>query len=154
MCVALAQWHGACANFSDGVRRVLHLGFCCPVSRPQHEVSSTLSDEFREAIPNRLPLVLPDDMDVQPIDDAETLNDLMLAGALDAMISPMTPQAFTDGDSRIHRLFDDPPLFVGEFSVQVGANQFVGKFWIGFRHRSQICHSPATPCGLTVRPRG
>ena len=50
MCVALAQWHGACANFSDGARRVLHLGFCCPVSRPQYEVSSTLSDEFREAI--------------------------------------------------------------------------------------------------------
>ena len=56
----------------------------------------------------RLPLVLPDDMDVRPIDDAETLNDLMLAGALDAMISPMTPQAFTDGDSRIRRLFADP----------------------------------------------
>ena len=56
----------------------------------------------------RLPLVLPDDMDVRPIDDAETLNDLMLAGVLDAMISPMTPQAFTDGDSRIRRLFADP----------------------------------------------
>ena len=56
----------------------------------------------------RLPLVLPDHLDVRPIGDDENLNDLMLAGALDAMISPMTPQAFTAGDPRIRRLFADP----------------------------------------------
>ncbi len=56
----------------------------------------------------RLPLVLPDHMDVRPIGDAENLNDLILAGALDALISPMTPQAFTEGDPRLRRLFADP----------------------------------------------
>lgn len=56
----------------------------------------------------RLPLELPPDMDVAPIGAGETLNDLMIAGELDAMISPTAPRAFTNGDSRIRRLFADP----------------------------------------------
>ena len=56
----------------------------------------------------RLPLALPSNMDVRPIGKSETLNDLMLAGALDAMISPTPPQAFIAGDSRVRRLFAEP----------------------------------------------
>jgi len=56
----------------------------------------------------RLKLDLPADMDVQPVPEDQTLNDLMMAGELDAMISPMTPAAFTAGDPAIRRLFADP----------------------------------------------
>lgn len=56
----------------------------------------------------RLPINLPPDMDVQPIPPDQTLNELMLAGELDAMISPMMPRAFASGDRRMRRLFADP----------------------------------------------
>ncbi|MBU8537914.1 substrate-binding domain-containing protein [Falsiroseomonas tokyonensis] len=54
----------------------------------------------------RLPLELPPGMDVQPI--AGTLNEALLAGELDAILSPTEPAAFAAGDPRIVRLFPDP----------------------------------------------
>jgi 4,5-dihydroxyphthalate decarboxylase len=54
----------------------------------------------------RLPLELPREMDVQPI--AGTLNDALLAGEIDAILSPTEPAAFAAGDPRIVRLFPDP----------------------------------------------
>ncbi|MDD9878038.1 MAG: ABC transporter substrate-binding protein [Magnetovibrio sp.] len=56
----------------------------------------------------RLPLALPDHMDVAALPETESLNGAMLAGRLDAMISPMPPTAFTEGDPRVRRLFADP----------------------------------------------
>ena len=58
----------------------------------------------------RLPLALPRNIDVQPINQSDTLNDLLINGSLDAIISPMTPSSFTAGDPRIRRLFGDPKL--------------------------------------------
>lgn len=55
----------------------------------------------------RLALDLPDTLDVQPIGGDATLNSLMLNGEIDAMISPMTPGAYTEGDARVRRLFPD-----------------------------------------------
>lgn len=40
-------WHGACDNRSTGSRRVLHLGYACPATRPQYEITGTLSDAAR-----------------------------------------------------------------------------------------------------------
>ena len=57
----------------------------------------------------RLPLRLPAHMDVKPIPADRCLNDLLLAGEIDAIMSPGPPQAFTDGDPRVRRLIDDPP---------------------------------------------
>ena len=57
----------------------------------------------------RLPLRLPGHMDVKPIPADRSLNDLLLAGEIDAIMSPGPPKAFVDGDPRVRRLIDDPP---------------------------------------------
>ncbi|MCH7937072.1 MAG: hypothetical protein IH994_08295 [Proteobacteria bacterium] len=56
----------------------------------------------------RLALELPDDMDVEPIPEGSTLNELLLAGELDAVIAPTPPDGFTGGDRAVRRLFADP----------------------------------------------
>ncbi len=57
----------------------------------------------------RLPLKLPDHMDVQPIDPERTLNELILAGEIDAIMAPGPPMAFVDGDPQVRRLIQDTP---------------------------------------------
>jgi 4,5-dihydroxyphthalate decarboxylase len=54
----------------------------------------------------RLPLELSPGMDVQPLPG--TLNDALLEGEIDAILSPTEPAAFAGGDPRIARLFPDP----------------------------------------------
>ncbi len=56
----------------------------------------------------RLPLDLPAGMDVRPLPDGATLNAALLAGELDAVLSPTPPAAFAAGDPRVTRLFPDP----------------------------------------------
>jgi len=56
----------------------------------------------------RLPLDLPAGMDVRPLPEGETLNAALLAGGIDAMLSPTPPDAFATGDPRLARLFADP----------------------------------------------
>ncbi len=56
----------------------------------------------------RLPLELPDRMDVSPIDETRTLNDLLVDGELDAIITPEPPLAFQQGHVNIGRLIADP----------------------------------------------
>lgn len=55
----------------------------------------------------RLELALPEGMRVEPIADGETLQDLLLAGALDALLAPNPPRAFLQGDPRIRRIIPD-----------------------------------------------
>ena len=55
----------------------------------------------------RLPLTLPPHMDVAPLPPGATLNAALLAGELDAVVSPSPPDAFTAGDPRVVRLFPD-----------------------------------------------
>ena len=55
----------------------------------------------------RLPLVLPDSMDVQPISPGENLNAMLLDGRLDAILAPSPPGSFLAQDRRICRLFAD-----------------------------------------------
>jgi 4,5-dihydroxyphthalate decarboxylase len=47
-------------------------------------------------------------MDVQPLAEGATLNAALLAGELDAVLSPTPPAAFAAGDPRVTRLFPDP----------------------------------------------
>ena len=56
----------------------------------------------------RLALELPEDMDVARIPEGSTLNELLLAGELDAVIAPTPPDGFTAGDKAVRRLFADP----------------------------------------------
>jgi len=55
----------------------------------------------------RLALQLPDDMDVAPAPDGANLNDLLLAGDIDAILAPSPPKAFVAGDARVRRLITD-----------------------------------------------
>ncbi len=55
----------------------------------------------------RLPLDLPPGFVVQPMNEGENLNDLLLDGELDALFAPKVPRAFLGGDERIERLFPD-----------------------------------------------
>lgn len=56
----------------------------------------------------RLPLELPPGMDVRPLPDGATLNQALLDGEIDAILSPTEPLAFAQGDPRVTRLFPDP----------------------------------------------
>src|SRR3546814_2768041 len=47
-------------------------------------------------------------MDVRPIEADCCLNELLVAGELDAVLSPTPPDAFTDGHPKIRRLIADP----------------------------------------------
>lgn len=55
----------------------------------------------------RLSLDLPPGMVVEPIADGETLQDLLLAGEIDALLAPNPPKAFLAGDPRIARIIPD-----------------------------------------------
>lgn len=56
----------------------------------------------------RLALELPPGLDVQPLPPGANLNAALLAGELDAILSPTPPDAFAAGDPRVTRLFPDP----------------------------------------------
>jgi 4,5-dihydroxyphthalate decarboxylase len=56
----------------------------------------------------RLPLELPAGMDVRPLPEGATLDAALLAGEIDAILSPTPPASFTAGDPRVVRLFPDP----------------------------------------------
>lgn len=56
----------------------------------------------------RLALELPAGMDVRPLPEGATLNAALLAGEIDAVLSPTPPDAFAAGDPRVVRLFPDP----------------------------------------------
>lgn len=51
--------------------------------------------------------MLPNRVELEPIEPAETLSDLLKRGQLDAMVAYKPPPAFLEGDSCIRRLFDD-----------------------------------------------
>ncbi|MCH7863705.1 MAG: 4,5-dihydroxyphthalate decarboxylase [Proteobacteria bacterium] len=68
----------------------------------------------------RLPLDLPETMEVEPIGEGRTLNDLLVAGELDAVIAPSPPDAFVAGDQGIERLIDDPASVERAYFAKTG----------------------------------
>lgn len=68
----------------------------------------------------RLKLDLPDDLDVQALDEDVSLNDAMLSGDLDAIIAPAAPQAFVDGNPLVRRLIDPAGPAEQEFFKDTG----------------------------------
>ena len=56
---------------------------------------------------DRITLALPGHMSVTPIAEGETLQDLLLAGELDAVFAPKPLAALVAGDARVRRLFPD-----------------------------------------------
>jgi len=55
----------------------------------------------------RIALDLPADIQVTTLSGAATLDDMLLAGELDAIVTPRVPASFAGGDTRVRRLFDD-----------------------------------------------
>lgn len=55
----------------------------------------------------RLALTPPADLEIEPIRDGETLQDLLLTGEIDGLLAPNPPRAFLEGDPRIERVFPD-----------------------------------------------
>ena len=51
---------------------------------------------------------VPDGIDIKPIGPTETLADLLVSGAIDAIYSPRSPRPFLEHDERVRRLFPDP----------------------------------------------
>jgi 4,5-dihydroxyphthalate decarboxylase len=68
----------------------------------------------------RLPLRLPDHMDVAPVGPDRCLNDMLVAGELDAIMSPGPPKAFSDGDPNVRRLIADPHAVEHAYFARTG----------------------------------
>ena len=68
----------------------------------------------------RLPLALPDGMIVEPIDEGETLQQLLFDGLIDAVLAPKPPSAFLDGDPRIMRLIPDFETAERDYHARTG----------------------------------
>lgn len=68
----------------------------------------------------RLALDLPEQMDVRPLPEGATLNAALLAGELDAVLSPTPPDAFAAGDPRVTRLFPDPRAAAEAWHARTG----------------------------------
>lgn len=55
----------------------------------------------------RLELALPEGMRVEPIDEGDTLQDMLLRGEIDGLLAPKPPNAFLEGNGDIIRLIPD-----------------------------------------------
>lgn len=55
----------------------------------------------------RLPLALPEGMIVEPIEEGQTLQSMLLAGEIDGLLAPKPPQAFLNGHPDLVRLIPD-----------------------------------------------
>ncbi|NNE80676.1 MAG: 4,5-dihydroxyphthalate decarboxylase [Silicimonas sp.] len=55
----------------------------------------------------RLELNLPDGMIVEPIEEGDTLQDMLLRGEIDGLLAPKPPQEFLDGSDDLVRLIPD-----------------------------------------------
>ena len=55
-------WHGGRANYSQSTRRAIHMGFSCPNTAPQYEISDTLTSEIRERLGDHCALI-PDTLE-------------------------------------------------------------------------------------------
>lgn len=69
-----------------------------------HWLTGALDKGIRK---ERLPLALPAGMVVEPIEEGQTLQDMLLAGEIDALLAPKPPQAFLDGNLDIVRVIPD-----------------------------------------------
>ncbi len=55
----------------------------------------------------RTEFVPPEGLELEPIPEGATLQDMLAAGEIDAVIAPRTPACFNQGDGHIRRLFPD-----------------------------------------------
>jgi len=68
----------------------------------------------------RIALRAPPSVRVERVAANRTLNELLLAGEIDAIIAPQVPQAFRQGDPRVRRLFPDYRQDEAEYFIHTG----------------------------------
>jgi 4,5-dihydroxyphthalate decarboxylase len=68
----------------------------------------------------RLDLELPAGMEVRPIEEGRTLQDLLIDGEIDALLAPKPPRAFLEGDDRFVRAFPDYETAEQEYHRRTG----------------------------------
>jgi 4,5-dihydroxyphthalate decarboxylase len=64
--------------------------------------------------------VLPRGVEIEKLDDSETLSDCLAAGRIDAMIAYKPPPAFLDGAPNVARLFEDWPALERDYVRRTG----------------------------------
>jgi 4,5-dihydroxyphthalate decarboxylase len=69
---------------------------------------------------NEVPLNLPADISVTPIDSADTLSEALARGDLDAVYAPHTPSSYESGDRQVRRLFEDYPEAERQYFRETG----------------------------------
>jgi 4,5-dihydroxyphthalate decarboxylase len=55
----------------------------------------------------KIKLVLPPEINIIPINEEQTLNEMLESGEIDALIAPRAPSCFLNGSPDVHRLFSD-----------------------------------------------
>lgn len=93
----------------------------------------------------RLELSLPGGMIVEPINEGETLQSLIISGEVDGLLAPKPPQAFVDGDDRFIRLF--PDFEAAERAYHTATGFFPIMHLIGIRKTLAEAH-PWLPAAL------
>lgn len=68
----------------------------------------------------RLPLDLPEKMNVEPIPEEETLNAWLAAGKLDAVMAPEPPGCFLKAGGSVRRLFEDRQAVERDYFARTG----------------------------------
>jgi 4,5-dihydroxyphthalate decarboxylase len=63
----------------------------------------------------KIALNLPADIDVAPVPDGRTLDEMLVSGEIDALYTPRTPRSFAAGRPEVARLFADPAAAEAEY---------------------------------------
>ncbi len=93
----------------------------------------------------RLELSLPPGMKVEPIEDGDTLQDMLLRGEIDGLLAPKPPKAFLDGHPDLVRLIPDFEAAERDYHARTGF--FPIMHLIGLR-RSVADENPWLPRAL------
>lgn len=90
----------------------------------------------------RLELALPEGMQVEPIREGETLQQLLQDGQIDGLLAPKPPLAFLEGDNRFRRLF--PDFQAAEMAYHAKTGFFPIMHLIGIR-KALVEQNPGLP---------
>lgn len=93
----------------------------------------------------RAPLTLPENIDLQQIDDNKTLSSMLESGELDAVISARAPSCFSRGAANIDRMFADYPSTEADYFRRTGI--FPIMHAIGIR-KSLVAQHPWLPVNV------
>ena len=63
----------------------------------------------------KIALHLPAGIDVAPVPDGRTLDEMLVSGDIDALYTPRTPRSFASGRPEVARLFTDAPAAEAEY---------------------------------------